>query len=308
MRLELGGTLFVPKPVVLVYDVDSTLDIAAYVALGYKFFDVICVGAGGGRGGNTYGEDTLHAGTYVRGFGGNGGGGGYARFRGLLTVIGDSADIVVGTPGAPGTDSISESTFNPSTTTDGGNGGDSKFLPDNGFIYIWATGGHGGYACKSRSRTVSPESDGGAGGGSGGGGGAAGGGAATVSGLGAVTPGYAGSDGSINMSTYGVATGADEGRGGGGGPGGIENVDPGSPPTNGITRLPGYGGGRGCWTANNEGTYVDGTPALNDPDTGGLGVIPGIAGGARITPLNGSWKTYGRSGEPGVVAIRLTAV
>jgi hypothetical protein len=40
-------------------------------------------------------------------------------------------------------------------------------------------------------------------------------------------------------------------------------------------------------------------------DTGASGVIPGNAGGARITIFNGSSILYGGSGKAGVVAVRL---
>lgn len=302
MRLELGGSIQEAKPVVLVYNANDTFDADAYKALGYRFFDVIAIAGGGGRGGNTYGEDTTHAGHYVRTFGGSGGGGGYQRLRGLLDLLPSTVDIVVGAAGTDGTDSISAPTWSTSLTTNGGNGGVSSFWDSA----CYATGGEGGKRSISRSIEDSSNANGGKGGFKLSSDGAAGGIAGILELSGPNTPPVQGEWGILYESTYGPSTGFWEGQGGGGGPGGIERVDPGTPPTNGVVRMIGSNGGRGSFATRNELVYGPGTPALDDLDTGGVGVKPGKAGGARIAIFNGSSIIFGRSGEAGVVAVRLT--
>jgi hypothetical protein len=303
MRLELGGSIPERKPVVLIFHANDTFNAAAYKALGYRFFDVICIAGGGGRGGNTYGQDTLHAGEYVRTFGGAGGGGGYQRLRGLLDLVPSTVAIVVGAAGADGTDSISAPTWSTSLTTDGGNGGDSSFWTPA----CHPTGGQGGKRSMSRSRGVSSSADGGAGGYKLTADTANQGIAGVFEPSGPNTPPSQGLWGNLYESsfTHGRATAFWEGEGGGGGPGGIESVTPGTPPTGGIVRMRGEAGGRGSFSPAYESIYGPASPAQDDLDTGASGVIPGNAGGARITIFNGSSILYGGSGKAGVVAVRL---
>ena len=120
MRIELAGSLIVPDPLVMKFSANQDFVKAAYIALGYTHFDVICIGAGGGMGG---GIDTNNTGTLVRNYGGAGGGGGFHRVRGLLSVLPTLCPVVVGVAGVVGTDHAS----NPALTTNGGDGGYSSF-------------------------------------------------------------------------------------------------------------------------------------------------------------------------------------
>src|SRR3954454_18284969 len=120
MRFELAGSLIHPDPVVIKFSTDQAFDKLHYLELGYTHFDVICIGAGGGRGG---GIDTVETGTLIRNYGGAGGGGGFHRVQGLLDALPDSCPVVVGAAGAAGTEHAS----NPTLTTNGGDGGHSSF-------------------------------------------------------------------------------------------------------------------------------------------------------------------------------------
>jgi hypothetical protein len=310
MRLELSGSKNVLRPIILVYTENGTFDAAGFQAMGYTNFDVIIIGGGGGRGGNTYGEDTEHPGFYVKTFGGEGGGGGFLRVKGILRFLPSSMSVVVGQGGAPGTDSIDADPFDPDATTPGGDGGYSQFFTGTTTAGAACRGGFGGSPSISRSREDSSNANGGAGGYPAMGTGGAGGEAEIVAGIGGGgnTPPTAGEDGSFLHSIFGLETSDWWGGGGGGGPGGIESVTPGSPPTNGVTRAFSEKGGRGSYSVSDPSVYGIGGENLTDLETGGTRVVPGFGGGARTTPLNGSYKMYGRAGQPGVVAIRLTAV
>lgn len=117
---------------------------AAYVALGYTNFDVICIGAAGGFGGglNAGIEDPHLSYTYdhLRTYGGAGGGGGYYRKRGYLNDLPNSCAVVVG---VPGTDSSNVRTYTDiPDLVDGENGAASSFNGD----FCIAAGGEGGKA------------------------------------------------------------------------------------------------------------------------------------------------------------------
>src|SRR5512140_3840869 len=120
MRFELSGSLIRPDPLLLTYTADGTFDTGAQIDLGYTHFEVICIGAGGGRGG---GINTNNTGTSLRSYGGEGGGGGYHRVRGLLSALPPTCPVAVGSPGSVGAEHIS----NPAATTDGGDGEPSTF-------------------------------------------------------------------------------------------------------------------------------------------------------------------------------------
>lgn len=285
MRIELSGTLIRPSPFVLTYTSDATFDTLSYIDLGFTNFEVICIGAGGGRGG---GIDTNNTGTLIRNFGGAGGGGGFHRIRGLLSALPNTCSVVVGSAGAPGTDHAS----NPASTTDGGDGEASTFNTNT----CRASGGEGGKRAQSNSDTVSTQADGGDGGIGNraiAGGGAVGGTAGTPSASGPGTPGTAGIDGSI--SNNGIV-----GKGGGGGAGGVGKYG-------GTTCNAATAGGRGSYNPGDTSVYGPGYPPSHDASSGADNIVPGNANGAKAAPLTGLPTLYGISGQNGVVVIRLTA-
>jgi hypothetical protein len=281
--MELAGSLIQPDPLVMTYTVDDTFTVADYTALGYTHFDVICIGAGGGKGG---GIDTANTGTLVRNYGGAGGGGGYHRVRGLLSALPTSCPIVVGVQGSDGNNDVS----NPANTTNGGDGGYSSFNDPT----CRASGGKGGKRAQSNSTTVATLADGGDGGIGDrtiAGGGAAGGTAGTPTATGPGTPGTSGKDGTFFQNI---------GQGGGGGAGGVGKY--GGTMLNAATS-----GGKGSYNPADTSVYGVGEAPSNDPNSGAPSIVPGRASGAKAAPLNGLPTLYGRSGKSGVVIVRLTA-
>lgn len=320
MRFELAGELIIPEPLVVTFTENGNFDLPYYLGLGYTHFDVIVIGGGGGRGGGITGTGV--AGT-VRNYGGAGGGGGFCRAQGLLTALpypDEMKQVVVGAGGALGTDHAS----NPALTTDGGPGGWSSFAVD----VCRASGGEGGHRAESNSVTVSTGANGGDGGIGGrivAGGGAPGGvaGVPTATGVDSI-PGENGLDGTIeNMyDLTGIVIGQ-VGQGGGGGAGGIGKYGSG-----GITCMIGSAGGRGSYNPGDLDVYGQGDPPTDDPpsppstNSGADAIVPGSAGGAKATPLDGMPYIHGKScqsDEPlsettdlsklgrGRVTIRLTA-
>jgi hypothetical protein len=296
MRLVLGGPIAKTDPVVLVFTGSTTFDKTLYSD--YTNYDVIAIGAGGGRGGGCEGADTNTPANTVRNYGGAGGGGGFHRVRGLLEVLGDSIDVTVGTPGSDGTDGTDGT-----DTTNGTDGTYSSFGD-----FCMASGGKGGKKVVSCSIDENMENDGGNGGLGG----------QIVAGHGAIggvagfvdpedSPAAKGMDGLLYTGPYEFTTGSFTaeglvGEGGGGGTGGIAFIPPAEDWRGHIPWA--TEGGRGSYNSDEAVFGSRGYPFL-DPDHY-MAIGPGSAGGARITPLNRSTKTYGKSGEPGVVAIRLT--
>ena len=283
MRFELAGTLIRPEPVVLRFMQDATFDVADYIDQGYTHFDVICIGAGGGRGG---GIDTNGSGTGIRNFGGEGGGGGFHRVRGLLSALPASVAVVVGSPGTNGADHASD----PASTTDGQDGEASTFHGTT----CRASGGEGGKRAQTNSLTVSTQADGGAGGignRSIAGGGAAGGEAGTPTATGPGTPGTPGADGTFFQNI---------GKGGGGGAGGVGTYAD-------VTCNAATAGGKGSYNPGDTSVYGPSGLPGDDSVSGAASIVPGRASGAKASPLNGLPTVYGRSGEAGTVVIRLTA-
>lgn len=284
MRMELAGSLIHPDPLILKFLANQDFDTLSYIDLGYTHFEVICIGAGGGRGG---GIDTANTGTLVRNYGGAGGGGGFHRVRGLLSALPDICPIVVGIGGTLGTDDAS----NPSLTTNGGDGGYSSFNDTT----CRASGGKGGKRAQSNSTTVATQADGGDGGigdRSIAGGGALGGVAGTPSDTG---PGIAGTNGEDGTFFKNI------GKGGGGGAGGVGKYGSGGTTCNAATN-----GGKGSYNPGDTSVYGPSSPPSDDPN-GSQDVVPGGASGAKAAPLNGLPTLYGRSGDPGYVVVRLTS-
>jgi hypothetical protein len=289
MRLELAGSLVRPDPVIVRFDANGNFDVQSYINLGYTHFDVICIGAGGGMGG---GIDTGNTGTFIRSYGGAGGGGGFHRVRGLLSALPSTCPVVVGIGGVAGTEHAS----NPALTTNGGNGGSSSFNTNT----CLASGGIGGKRVTTNSTTASTLANGGDGGvGNRGpaGGGGIGGTAGTPTATGPGTPGIPGADGTFFNNV---------GKGGGGGAGGVGKYG-------GITCNPATGGGRGSYNPGDTSVYGPGGSPGNEPNSGAANIIPGGASGAKASPLNGLPTIFGQSkgnrsnGDPGVVILRLTA-
>lgn len=283
MRFELSGSLIRPDPLVLTYNADATFDTLSQIDLGYTHFEIICIGAGGGRGG---GIDTNNSGTLIRSYGGEGGGGGFHRVRGLLSALPNTCAVVVGSAGSAGTDDVS----NPANTTDGQDGEASTFNTNT----CRASGGKGGKRVQTNSDSLGTLADGGEGG-SGNrsisGGGAAGGVAGVPSSTGPGTLGTTGADGTFFNNV---------GKGGGGGAGGVGKFTP-------VTCNAATSGGRGSYNPGDTSVYGPASDSSDDPDSGASSIIPGKAGGAKAAPLNGLPTVYGRSGTPGVVIVRLTA-
>ena len=291
MRFELSGSLIRPDPMIITYTADDTFVPLTHIDLGFTYFEVICIGGGGGIGG---GIDT---GVGIRSYGGAGGGGGFHRIRGLLSALPATCSIVVGQGGAVGTEHDS----NPALTTDGGDGEASTFNTNT----CRASGGKGGKRVQVISSTVTSQAhggDGGIGNRTVAGGGALGGTAGTPTAEGPGTPGTNGIDGSI--SNNGVV-----GKGGGGGAGGVGTYAA-------LTHNAATAGGRGSYNPGDPSVYGPGEPPGPDETTGSLNIKPGGAGGAKASPLTGLPTLYGRSfggpglgrraGENGVVIIRLT--
>lgn len=284
MRFELAGTIQETKPGFEIFDSNQDFDTLAYIDMGYVNFDVICIGAGGGRGG---GIDTANTGTLVKNYGGEGGGGGFQRVKGVLADLPDSCPIVVGAAGADGNDHNS----NPASTTDGGDGGYSSFNGDT----CRASGGKGGKRAQSNSTTVATAANGGQGGIGNrtvAGGGAEGGTAGVPTATGPGTPGTDGEDGPIGNNI---------GQGGGGGAGGVGLY------SSAVTCVAGTYGGRGSYNPDDILVAGPGEDPYLDPLSGAADIVPGRASGANASPLSGLPYIYGQSGEPGAVIIRLTA-
>lgn len=293
MRISLAGPIVRRDPIVLIFDTPGSFSFDKTLYSGYTHYDAIAIGAGGGKG-----ADLVSGG--IKGFGGEGGGGGFHRRQGLLEILDNTITIVVGAHGAPG-----------STASDGEDGETSYF----GSI-VRATGGFGGKHCTSVATDFpNPGGNGGDGG--------IGGISDIVTYLGTRYAGALGgvagaydpeSFGHHMQPTYGMTgnlvvgpvkvgqslTYTDDGLiglGGGGGAGGLQSSFP-------LASA----GGKGSYNSEESVFSPGGSPDIYvvAPDSSYL-IIPGKAGGARITPLNGSKISYGDSGKDGVVAIRLTA-
>lgn len=288
MRLGLGGYFGAAPPRVLELVNGVPFLKANHVALGYTNFDVMCIGASGGRGGgfdSTY-TDVIDY-QRVRAKGGGGGGGGSHRVQGLLASLPASCPVIVGAAGAdepdeaPGTDYLHN-------RVGGGAGGASSFNDAT----CRASGGAGGSPPAEGTRDeylqLRPAASGGPGG-------AGGVGNALGSGGGGTGNYLAGGDGAWN----GII-----GGGGGGGRGGHYTQQP-----NGSTV--GSDGGRGSYSAGDTSVFGPASPVEWDAAVG-LYLIAGRGGGAKATPLNLKTTVYGSKvggalGN-GFVVIRLTQV
>lgn len=346
MRFELAGQMTPsgppnpgnpsnPPAVLLTYNADDTLDLKSYADMGYTTVDVICIGAGGGMGGH-YDVPSIFitgdAGQYsgVKYYGGAGGGGGLHKITASLLGLPDTVDIVVGQGGVAGTPqsapdvhSSPRSGVENTTCTDGSDGGYSSFNDTT----CRASGGKGGKSPKhitwsgSNSNFMNGGGDGGVGNSITAGGG--GHGAVQFSSIGGVvTP--------IVQATQGIYDGTVGGGGGGGAGGGVQSSahsigPPFDTPVMGdsgfITISP-TNGSAGCYDPTDLSVFVPGSSAGQDPAIhipfGANPIpfpLPGKAGGANASPLNGLSTAYGSSiqvplaspGLNGVVVVLLSA-
>lgn len=300
MRISFAGPLFKLDPVVVRFNVPGTYDFDKTLYPGFTNFELIVIGGGGGHGGGLQGTDPSNEDWDVINFGGQGGGGGSHRIKGLLESLDDVTSVIVGAAGANGDDGGDD----PDASTPGEDG-EASYFGDSG---IMAAGGGGGYPSKTLSYIENQLADGGKGGLGGTdspGTGAAGG----ICGLNNDpefteenhhTPGTPGEDGGITLVSGGTI-----GSGGGGGAGGsLRHDETGwhiQPPI--PTR-----GGKGSWSLDEDITAPGGGPEVYlSEDDDSINAKPGKAGGARITPIDGSRiVSYGDSEKDGLVAIRLT--
>lgn len=152
-RIEFGGlgvpipTEGLPDGVVdetlspLLFELENGLFVPTdFIGLGYTHYEVMCVGAAGGRGGmasfgGSYGDKRVH-------LGGGGGGGGMQIVSGALADLDPAGEpVVVGVAGANGADGVLASgSADPDRGQPGADGGYSSFGGD----ICRASGGKGG--------------------------------------------------------------------------------------------------------------------------------------------------------------------
>lgn len=311
-----------PLPPFVINLAAGNWDKTDYVGLGYTNFEVLAIGAPGGRGGGN--EFILTSGSagaaLSTSYGGGGGGGGLQRVYGLLADLSTLTPVVIGAAGANG------SNGNGKATTDGayvapqvgGDGGYSSF----GGTLCRASGGKGGGVTRANYDSGGNVSDAsryrGGNGGDGGLGGrtTAGGGAAGSS----SAPGFYlnpsgfkvyveprasdGADGVWNTST-------DIGQGGGGGGGGTY--------ADGVTVFGGRGAEEARASSGGKGSYSFAETSFYGPGDHEDSVLagfyshyslidPGGGGGARYSTTfkYGSHAT-GYTPTGGVI-IRLTKI
>lgn len=186
MRLSFLGSARPIEPVVLSLTNGQPFLKQTYVDQGYDNFEVLCIGAAGGRGGGV-GHVVTPSSSGFAYFGGGGGGGGLHRVTGTLSSLASSVDVVVGASGVNGANGSTN--VSTDTATNATAGGYSSF----GGTLCRASGGNGGL--RAKNQTVGT-------------GGAGGIGNSTAAGAGA----SAGVNGTFNGSI---------GSGGGGGSGGV---------------------------------------------------------------------------------------
>jgi hypothetical protein len=186
MRLSFLGSARPLEPIVLTLTNGQPFLKQTYVDQGYDNYEVLCIGAAGGRGGGV-GHIVTPSGSGFAYFGGGGGGGGLHRVTGTLSSLASSVAVVVGAGGVNGANGSTNTSTD--TAANGTAGGYSSF----GGTLCQASGGNGGL--RAKNQTVGT-------------GGAGGIGNSTAAGAGA----SAGVNGTFNGST---------GSGGGGGSGGV---------------------------------------------------------------------------------------
>jgi len=247
-----------------------------FVDQGYTHVEIWCVGAVGGKGGNTPWNQRDSEGT----MGGAGGGGGLHRILTSLANLPNSCPVVVGVAGSNGTDNDGISVATP-----GGNGGVSSF---NGTT-CRASGGGGGAPGPGG---FSPGGNGGAGG------------------SGDRTSAGGGATGGANGTWNGVI-----GYGGSGGKGGSYFTNPdGDPRPNPAPDISYEAGEAGHGSYSFEDTSVYGSrqsrsayPNPWNPPNNGL-ILPGTGGGARISTLMAYGSRAPSFNPNGAVFIRVMQI
>lgn len=303
MRIRFAGPFFGLDPIILIFSVPGTYSFDKVQYPDHTKYDVMVVGAGGGYGGGLAGIDPSHSDWDVTNYGGAGGGGGSFRIQGLLSLLEDETEIIVGAAGANGDDGGDD----PDASTDGGGGGYSSFGD-----FVIASGGAGGHSSQTLSYEENQYADGGEGG-IGGYGTAPGGG--VEGGLCGLNddpenpepfqhvPATNGQDGPLVPVHGGMS-----GSGGGGGAGGsIRHII--SEDTWELQSPFASYGGRGSYNSDEAVFSPQGPPQFVTPSgaPAPLKAKAGRGGGSRLTPLSKSNATYGDGGKNGVVIIRLTA-
>lgn len=301
MRLALSGGIPHPRTIALDLEDDSIFRPRDFEGYGYNFFQLICVGGGGGAGGSWH-KDYDDGGRSFewRALGGSGGGGGLHRVSGPLQSLPNACAVKVGQGGAHGLVGSM-----PDDVTNGSHGHMSSFNDNTCF----ASGGMGGqapnYVYSDGGFSPSPTSPAAADGGEGGrgnredpGGGAAGGQARPT--LDATHP-SAGSPGEFTYET-GI------GEGGGGGVGGLARA--------GRIWTPASAGGAGSYNAISDPDRLScpgGYPGIDQAVTHER-ILPGRAGGGDLIGFTFLARLAGRSfgetrdGEDGCVVIVLSMV
>lgn len=114
-----------------------------YVNLGYTHYEVICIGAAGGRGGDERAGNLFSSGEYtVNSIGGGPGGGGLHVVSGLLVALPALVEVIIGQPGVKGGDDDGQPHYADDKVYAhrGTDGGYSSFNGDT----CMASGGKGG--------------------------------------------------------------------------------------------------------------------------------------------------------------------
>lgn len=316
VRCELAGSSGSLVPIILQLTEASFIK-AGYVALGYTEYDVICIGAAGGRGANVA---IVHGWTIEYDawpdyyfFGAAGGGGGMHRVQGNLSELPDVCPVEIGVPGLPGgiNGDLGTVTANSpgllSVLIDearaaiafrpGSSGGPTSFNED----LCVASGGTGGkplFTIAGAGPSAAPEysaptADLNGKGGNGGSGNtdvAGGGGVGGTTNLSGSAASPNGADGGYDGQI---------GEGGGGGAGGLRVVYP-TP----VTLFLASFGGRGSYSLSDTSVYGPGGPNSD------VNAQPGAGGGAKATPITRLPTVFGANtpgADPdGAVFIRLT--
>lgn len=281
MRLALGGGVGSLEPLVLTLSTGNFAK-AEYVALGYTYYDVLCVGAAGGFGGGLWNPGTVPSDACQ---GGSPGGGGSHRVQGQLASLASLVPVVVGAAGADAANTNNVRSI--AGLVVGGDGGASTFNTNT----CKASGGKGGAVPIVAGSYFA--------GGLGGRGGIGNSSVAGGGGLGGTRDGsnnnFPGSDGTWT----GII-----GSGGGGGNGGYGF------PTAGVASQHGSVGGRGSYNLNDSifsgFAGAVGPMLINKfPD-----ICGGPGGGAKATDFTGLNTVYGSRAEgcvpDGLVLVRLT--
>lgn len=290
-------------------------DKSLYVDLGFINYEVLCVGAVGGRGGS-FADLQPGTGAYYVSYGGAGGGGGLHRILGLLADLPTLSPVVVGAAGSDGSDgeydSFAGTYDHPDDGTDGGyssfNGTDCQ-----------ASGGTGGkgtdvfHLASSFGGTANQLYTPGGWGGEGGVGGS-------------ITPGGGGAGGYFDtivpggVIDYPIGYHTDDhlpidgpwdsaiGQGGGGGFGSTyvsNDWNPGYP----TYAKAAQSGSKGSFSFGDTAYYGPGQATTTDigPFFGHEMTVPGSGGGAKPRSRRAGSHTPGYS-PAGIVLIRLTKV